>query len=674
MKVSIIIPAYNAAETIAATLESLLAQTEPGWEAIVVDDGSRDATAKLARTFVRRDARTRVITQRNGGEAAARNAGIAAAQHEWLLFLDADDWIAPQYLERMTAELAAHPELDAVHCGWARVALDGTQVIEPYQAPTGDMFSVWARRSAFPVHACIVRKALVDSVGRFDTSLKKSPDWDLWQRVARTGARFGAVRAVLAYYRMRPNAASLDAYQLLADGLRVLRQGHAPDPRVPHPHPDHASGAPPDGIRTQEYYLLSWCAGLLLGSGKDATPLLETLKDEPYSELYPEAVAQCLFDAAPLPACGPPAAWEQLWPGIRQRVGQFLVALEAQSQGPELARRAHAALLGMILRHSPTWGSWIEEREQTLARQSTTIEQLEQARQLAEAGRRTGERQLAEREQAIRRLETRIAELEQASALLQREQRDAQLESEARAQTIATQAARLEELEQRAAALERERAELAAAVAGQRARIAALEPELARVEWERGEWQRVVHEHELTMARREAGAWIRLGLRLRILQPLTLGAAPAYEPDPLREQSWQLALAGESMANLVFPPHDRELVRIVIAKASGRTPWAIQLNHPGIRVEAGRRYAVHFAGRADGRRNVKLGVAQAQAPWSGLGLYRTITLTGAWQTFQEEFVATADANARIHFDLGRSRMAVEISALRLHRLPEATAD
>ena len=68
---------------------------------------------------------------------------------------------------------------------------------------SGDMFAVFARHSAFAMHACIVRRLLVDAVGGFDTSLRTCEDWDLWQRIARTGSRFGVIREVLAFYRMR---------------------------------------------------------------------------------------------------------------------------------------------------------------------------------------------------------------------------------------------------------------------------------------------------------------------------------------------------------------------------------------------------------------------------------------------------------------------------------------
>ncbi len=352
VSVSIIIPAYNAAATISDTLNSVLAQTCPEWEAIVVNDGSTDATGEIVRDFAERDARFRMITQLNAGESGARNAGIALARYDWLLFLDADDWVSPLYLERMTRKLLSDPTLDAVHCRYARVAADGTAVVDDYQPPSGDLFPTLARRSAFPVHACVVRKSFVEDVGKFDRTFKTCPDWDLWQRIARTGARFGVVPEVLAFYRMTPTGSSLDAYQLFKDDLRVLRQGHAFDGRVRNPHPDHVDGEPPEQIQTQEFYLLSWCAGLLLGRGRDARPLLDMVKEDHYPELYPDAVARCIFEAALLPTCQPPRQWERLWLDIHQDVENFLVALERQSMAPDLAHRATTALKTMILKES----------------------------------------------------------------------------------------------------------------------------------------------------------------------------------------------------------------------------------------------------------------------------------------------------------------------------------
>lgn len=347
MPVSVIIPAFNAAATLAETLRSVGAQTNGAWEAVVVDDGSRDGTGDIAREFAAADARVRVIAQANGGEAAARNRGIAAAQHEWLLFLDADDWIDPRHLERLTAQLTADPALDAVHCGYARVATDGTHIVDTYRPPTGDLFPILARRAAFPVHACVVRRALVDDVGRFDPAFQTSADWDLWQRVARTGANFGSVPDVLAFYRMSPQGRSLEATQLFRDGFRILSQGQSADARVRRPRREHAQGGP-DAVHTQQFYLLTWCAGLLLGQERDPYELFAHATAGPFPALYPPAIAHILFDAVPLPHCQPPRAWGTLWTPYEAAIKIFLADLERHAAAPGLAKGAIEALKPMV--------------------------------------------------------------------------------------------------------------------------------------------------------------------------------------------------------------------------------------------------------------------------------------------------------------------------------------
>ena len=364
VSVSVIVPAFNAAETIADTLQSVCAQTWPAWEAIVVDDGSSDGTAAIAQGFADREARVRIVTQMNCGEGAARNAGIAHARYDWLLFLDADDWISPRHLERLTATLRSRRNPAAVYCGSARVALDGTEVIDPYVPPTGDLFPTLTRNGAFPVHACIVRRSIVEDVGGFDPSLKTCADWDLWQRIARTGARFGAVREVLAYYRMRPNSASQNATQLLTDGLRIIRQGHAPDARVAHPHRAHARGSSPDQMAGPQFYLIAWCAGLMIGAGQSAIPLLLLIHDVHCRRLHPKGIAQCLFGAAIHATCRTAGAWDALWPAAEPLVDEFLPALERQSQTPALAARARVEMKKMILAASPTWGPLYKDAQE----------------------------------------------------------------------------------------------------------------------------------------------------------------------------------------------------------------------------------------------------------------------------------------------------------------------
>lgn len=490
MPVSIVIPAYNAAATIAATLDSILAQTFADWEAIVVDDGSKDATGTTARAFADRDPRFRVIAQCNAGEAGARNTGIAQVLHNWLLFVDADDWIAPNHLQRMTAELAANPGLDAVYCQYARVAADGTQVVDNYLAPAGDLFPILARRAAFPVHACVVRKSCVDAVGRFDTSLRTCSDWDLWQRVARTGARFGAVAEVLAYYRMTPSSVSLDSRQLFTDDLRVLKQGHGPDPRVKNPKPEHANGAPPDQAVTQEFYLLSWCAGLLLGTGEDARPLLEMVGEDHFAELYPDAIAQCIFDAAPLPTCQSPRAWEKLWPDVKPRVEDFFAALEKQSMAPDLARRAMTSLKQRILKASPTW--------------SLVADALGEIRAPLEEARDSWQRLAEERARALVEQRRLIDDLQRSQALLQKDRDSWQRLAEERERAPAEQRRLIDNLQRSQALLQEDRDNWRRLAQEREKVIASANESKALLEVDRSNWRRLAEERELTIGRQSA--------------------------------------------------------------------------------------------------------------------------------------------------------------------------
>lgn len=456
LRVGVVIPAFNAAATLGEAIASLQAQRHANWQAVVVDDGSRDDTARIAEEFATRDHRIRVVRQQNAGEAGARNTGLAALETEWVAFLDADDWVAPTWLERLVAEVAADPGRDAVHCGWARVAPDGTVIPTNYLPPEGDLFAVWAQRSAFPVHAALVRRELVQRVGGFDAQLEKSADWDLWQRVARTGARFGAVPDVLAYYRMTEGAASHQAAAMLRDGLTVLRRGHAADPRVRAAAPAHAAGRPPEGVATQAFYLLAWCAGLMLGRGEDARVLFPQLAGLTHPALDADGVADSLLDAMPLPDCLPPTEWQQLWPARSELVGRFLDDLEAAAQAPGLATRAHLALARRAALRSAAWREVIVAADARIAALDRQVgQQQEQVEQLQ---RDAQQHRLAELDhrQAIAELRSTIATL--AS---ERDARDASLR-EAGAALDGARAA----LEEARTALEESRARHAEAEAG----------------------------------------------------------------------------------------------------------------------------------------------------------------------------------------------------------------
>lgn len=337
LAVSVIIPAYNAATTLAETLASVQAQSHAHWEALVVDNGSTDGTAAVASQFAARDPRIRLIDCPEKGVSRARNGGITHARHDWILFLDADDSILPRHLEVLTEVLLANPDLDAVHCGWRRVTPDGETIFEEYGSDDPDLFPLLARTCAFAIHTCIVRRALIVACSGFDSSLRTCEDWDLWQRLARGGARFAHHPEILAVYRARPQSASMDGHQMIADGFEVIGRAFAPDPRVPAPLPAYARGLPPDTLPQARLDNLIWQAGLLLGAKQEAHALFNELANDPPAVVDPTGAATSLFEALLLPSARPPHAWWELLLAIAPQLERFLAALERHTRQVGLA-------------------------------------------------------------------------------------------------------------------------------------------------------------------------------------------------------------------------------------------------------------------------------------------------------------------------------------------------
>ena len=330
LRVSVIIPVYNAADTLAETLDLLCSQTHPYWEAIIVDDGSSDTSGTLARRYAVQDERIRYFQTDHSGVSAARNAGIAQARCTWIMFLDADDWLRPEYLARMTGVLVKDEALDAVHCGWARIDPEGRVFEEHPGVGAGDLSNYFRASCYFAIHACVVRTELIAAINGFDPSLQTCEDWDLWQRVTAKGARFGVVPDILAIYRTRPTSASLNAHRLLQDGFRVLERTHAGLQNLFTADPDRlpARSELDELLLKRRYLFLCWCAGLLIGKRTDARALLEYMPAESRLEFDPAEVAVFISTTILLPECRTPATGTDFWIDIAPQLEKFLSALE----------------------------------------------------------------------------------------------------------------------------------------------------------------------------------------------------------------------------------------------------------------------------------------------------------------------------------------------------------
>lgn len=355
-RVSVVIPARNAAETLAETLDSVRAQTFADWEVVVVENDSSDGTPEVAERAFAGDPRFHLIRRPAKGVNAARMAGIADARGEFLLLLDADDLIGPEQLATLVAALDATPDAALAYCGYIRLAPDGSMFDTTLWTASDDMFLAFSQLCAFAVHCALVRTSTVLEVGGLDPMLHTCEDWDLWQRIARTGARMVRVPKIMAVYRARPGSASNAGARLQEGGLKVLERAHGPDPRVGNPAPAFREGRPRSELGAKRVYFTAWCAALEIGAGGDGLDLLGPLADGPLDRVDPGGIAETLLRGAVLPRGGPLAAWPRIWPDVHQGTRTFCDGLEDLLGAPGLAD----AVVARLARLAEAGGSGIE--------------------------------------------------------------------------------------------------------------------------------------------------------------------------------------------------------------------------------------------------------------------------------------------------------------------------
>ncbi|MFA6042262.1 MAG: glycosyltransferase family A protein [Patescibacteria group bacterium] len=169
---SVVIPAFNSAKTLATTLNNLNAQTLKPAEIVVVDDGSTDDTSEIAKKFD-----VQLIRQENKGAPAARNAGFAKTTGDFVLYCDADVQLQPTMLENMTRALLLHPEAGYAYSdfkfGWH----------------TFDLFDFDSERLQKANYISTMSLLRRENCIGFDESLKRYQDWDLWKRLLVKGVR-----------------------------------------------------------------------------------------------------------------------------------------------------------------------------------------------------------------------------------------------------------------------------------------------------------------------------------------------------------------------------------------------------------------------------------------------------------------------------------------------------
>lgn len=188
MRFSIIIPLYNKAPYIRKALESVFAQTFQDFELIVVDDGSKDSSYEIAKAILAKsNVNYQLIHQDNAGVSTARNNGVTSSHGDYLCFLDADDWWAPSFLEKMDRLIRDYPEAGIYGTNYYYVK-NGRQKVCVTTAETGyiNYCQVYAEKLQMPLWtgAVCVPRSTFDEMCGFRPHLRLGEDFDLWIRIA----------------------------------------------------------------------------------------------------------------------------------------------------------------------------------------------------------------------------------------------------------------------------------------------------------------------------------------------------------------------------------------------------------------------------------------------------------------------------------------------------------
>ena len=223
--VSVIVPAYNAAEFMAECLDSVFAQTLVDFEVIVVNDGSGD-TPVLERVLGPYRERIVYVHQENRGQAGARNSGIRLARAEYLAFLDSDDGWPPEYLSTQMQLFRDNPSLDLVY---ADATLFGSgpvprKTFMQTSAPPMTLDDLVSQGGQILPSGTLVKKHAIVEAGLFDENLRPQgcEDVDMWLRLAGRGAKIAFQGKVLFRRRIHGNAATANEEKMVMSLLRAL--------------------------------------------------------------------------------------------------------------------------------------------------------------------------------------------------------------------------------------------------------------------------------------------------------------------------------------------------------------------------------------------------------------------------------------------------------------------
>lgn len=347
-RVTVLTAVHNGEAYLAEAIESVLAQTCPDFELLLVDDGSTDRSREIARSYA--DPRIRILeNERNVGLARSLNRGLAEARGALVARLDADDVCEPERLARQVAFLDAHPDVALLGSGYTEIDAQGRPG-RVLRLPTAHADLCWALLFYCPfVHsAAMIRKdAVLGAVGPYDETLSYSMDYELWRRIARR-LRVANLPEPLVRYRLSPSSMTLTYGSRTREG-RLLAEttvgellGWAGDPAdrwallraVVHVPPVPLRAAEARWARDEVYRLHERFCGFFGLTGDECEGRRQRLADEVSRRLV-EAVRQF------------PSAYTL-------REGAHLLATSVRERPTALVTRAGAAAAVKLLGFAAT--------------------------------------------------------------------------------------------------------------------------------------------------------------------------------------------------------------------------------------------------------------------------------------------------------------------------------
>lgn len=210
MRIAAVIPVYNGAAFLRKAIESVLAQTSPVDELVILDDGSTDNTRAVALSYGQQ---VRYLFQGNRGLAAARNAGAAASTCDWVAFLDSDDWWLPEKIAKQRALIESNPEAVLIYSDqWECDPKGRMSYIRT--VPPQCLWPQLRARNRLSSPVVVVRKDALSSIGGYNEALRACEDWDFYVRLYIRGP-FAYIPEPLAVYRLSSGTMSTNADRML---------------------------------------------------------------------------------------------------------------------------------------------------------------------------------------------------------------------------------------------------------------------------------------------------------------------------------------------------------------------------------------------------------------------------------------------------------------------------